>query len=104
MEKSKMKNRLKTADVYFCAALLSVGAKYEGADKTDPRHMEFEVSLNYPNFQAEPLASAVLNGNIQSVLGLEYYEKAWANGELMVNATKYKEAIQRMKAIIHSKD
>ena len=96
-----MKNKITTTDVYFCAALLALGSKLEDVDKTDRRHMQFTVSRDFYKFESENLPSnttvAVANN-----LDLEYYEKEWANGTLMINAIQFKDAIQRMKSVIHS--
>jgi hypothetical protein len=97
----------KSTDFYFVAALLSLGARLENTDKTDPRHMEFEISLQRPEFKSENLQSGMNNSNEHIILGthmdLEYYEKEWANETLYVNALRYKDAIQRLKSVIHSK-
>ena len=93
----------KSTDFYFVAALMSVGATLENTDKSDPRHMEFCVELSSPEFQSVNLASAVVNGGANTQFrDLAYYEKEWANGTLQVNAIKYKDAIQRLKSVIHS--
>jgi len=84
----------KTTDIYLAAAILALGGTYEGVNRTDPRHMEFELSLT-PKFQSDVLASALPS--------LDSYEKEWANGTLMINAVAFKDAIQRMKSIIHTK-
>ena len=94
-----MKNSIKTTDIYLCAALLALGAKLEGVDKSDPRHMQFTVISNVPKFESPILADAVKD---LAVLDLDYYENEWANGTLMINATYFKDAIQRMKSVIHS--
>ena len=94
----------KSTDFYFVAALMSVGATLEDTDKSDPRHMEFFVTLPRSEFKSVNLASAVVSG--EATIGfpdLAYYEKEWANGTLQVNAIKYKDAIQRLKSVIHSK-
>lgn len=96
----------KTTDVYFASAILALGGKLEDTDKSDPRHMVFELSLNLPKFQSTVLQSAVENGSLTysaPVMDLDYYENQWANGTLMINAISFKDAIQRMKSVIHSK-
>jgi hypothetical protein len=94
----------KSTDFYFAAALMSVGAVLEDTDKSDPKHMEFYLTLASPEFQSVTLASAVVNGGAETQFrNLAYYEKEWANGTLQVNAIKYKDAIQRLKSVIHSK-
>jgi hypothetical protein len=87
-----------TKDIYLSAAWLSLGAKYEKVDRTDPRHMEFFFSSGVDAVSTE-------NGklSVSREIDLENIENQWANAELMVNATKFKEALQRMKAIVHSR-
>ena len=97
----------KTTDIYFCAALLALGARLESVDKADTRHMEFELSLTSPQFKSENLQSAITNAKEPIHLGtpmdLNYYETEWVNGTLYINAVAYKDAIQRMKSVVHSK-
>jgi hypothetical protein len=89
-----MKNKIETTDIYLTAALLALGSKLESVDKSDPRHMKFVVISK--EFESENLPKAP-NGD----LGL--YENEWANGTLLINAVAFKDAIQRMKSVIHSK-
>lgn len=94
-----MKNKIETTDLYLTAALMALGSKLDNVDKSDPRHMKFTIvqSPEY-NFQSENLPPAQASTNT-----LEYYEKEWANGTLLINAVQFKDAIQRMKSVIHSK-
>lgn len=96
-----MKNKITTSDIYFCAALLSLGAKLENTDKSDPRHMQFTVIPNEYHFQSENLPSKPSGDYLP--IDLEYYENEWANGTLCGNLINFKDAIQRMKSVIHSK-
>ena len=89
-----MKNKLITSDIYLAAALLSLGARLDDVDKSDTRHMKFTLVSTAPPFESSHLQKACLD--------LEDPENAWANGSLMVNATNFKDAIQRMKSVIHS--
>lgn len=89
-----MKNKLITSDIYLAAALLSLGARLDDVDKSDTRHMKFTLVSIAPPFESSHLQKACLD--------LEDPENAWANGSLMVNATNFKDAIQRMKSVIHS--
>ena len=94
-----MKNKIETTDIYFTAALLALGSKLESVDKSDPRHMKFTVVKNPEyNFQSENLPAGQAATN-----GLDFYENQWANGVLIINAVQFKDAIQRMKSVIHSK-
>ena len=89
-----MKNELITSDIYLTSALLSLGARLDDVDRSDTRHMKFTVVSTVPSFESSHLQKACLD--------LEDLENAWANGSLMVNATQFKDAIQRMKSVIHS--
>ena len=89
-----MKNKLITSDIYLAAALLSLGARLDDVDKSDTRHMKFTLVSTAPPFESSHLQKACLD--------LEDPENAWANGSHMVNATNFKDAIQRMKSVIHS--
>ena len=81
-----------TKDIYLAACWLALGAKLERTDKADRRHMEF-------HFSSHEFSSQILNG---ASLDLNKIETDWANGCVMVNAVQYKDALQRMKAVIHS--
>lgn len=96
-----MKNKIETTDVYLAAALLALGAKLDSTDKTDPRHMKFNIVPNEPTFQSENLPAHPAGTYMP--LDLEFYENQWANGVLVINAVQFKDAIQRMKSVIHSK-
>lgn len=86
-----MKNKIRTKDFYLAAALLALGSKLDEVDKTDSRHMEFTI-ISERKFESENIP----------VADLESYEKQWANKTLEINAYEFKEAIQRMKSVIHS--
>lgn len=83
-----------TRDIYLAACWLALGAKLEKTDKKDPRHMEFL-------FTPKKMGETGILAEISS-LDLDKIEMDWANGCVMVNAVQYKEALQRMKAVIHS--
>jgi hypothetical protein len=89
-----MKNKIETTDIYFTAALLALGFKLDSVDKSDIRHMKFFIVPK--EFESENLPKVSLDG-------LEFYENEWANGTLVINAVAFKDAIQRMKSVIHSK-
>lgn len=83
----------KTRDIYLAAVLIVLGAKLDRTDKADPRHQEFHFSANVENSPVDE----ILHG-----IDFEKVETDYANAELMINAVKFKEALQRMKSIIHS--
>lgn len=77
-----MEDKFRTKDIYLAAAIIALGGKYEGADKTEPRHMEFMFSddgVNYDDIHTQ-----------------------WVNGTLKINAVAFKNAIQQMKSVVHS--
>lgn len=86
-----------TKDIYLAATWLALGARHERTDKTDERHMEFFFSPK-PLFETGVLSGTPVDGQ-----DLEKIEGDWVNGCVMVNAVKYKDALQRLKAVIHSK-
>lgn len=92
-----MKDKIETTDIYLSAALLALGARLESVDKEDPRHMKFTI-IPEPQFESQILKDA-----IPFKFDLEYYEREWVNGSLMINAVKFKNAIQQMKSAVHSK-
>lgn len=102
---------LLTTDIYLAAALMSLGAKLDKVNRDDPRHMEFQMELERPStvtvtpapqFSSPTLTNAVQTPDPIKTITLSDYEKSWMNGELMVNAVKFAEAIKRMKSVVHS--
>lgn len=89
-----MIQKKKTKDIYLAAAYMVLGAKLENVDRTDPRHQEFTFSLDKCKVGFEAV--------ITTGRDLDAFEMDWANATLTVNAVKYKEALQRMKALVHS--
>lgn len=83
-----------TKDIYLAAAMIALGAKHEKTDKTDPKHMQFEFSA----------PTAFKTGELAKIPApsLEQIESEWVNATLMVNAVAYKDALQRLKGIVHS--
>ena len=77
-----MKDETSTKDIYLAAAFITLGATYDGADKSDPRHMIFSFSGDG--------------------VDLDEIETQWVNSQLRVNAVHFKNALQQMKAIVHS--
>ena len=74
--------RITTSNIYFAAALLSKGAKYAGVDRSDERFMRF---------------------TLMSAVDMGQWEIDWINGDLTVNARKYKDAIQQIKGVLYSR-
>lgn len=102
-----MEKKLKTTtSIYMTAAFLALGATLENIDKTDPKHMIFsladESGLIAPSLNIETTGMTTSVSQAISEHNLDVWEKAWANGSLMVNAVKFMEALQRLKSIIHS--
>ena len=104
-----------TTSIYMTAAFMALGANLEDIDKTDPKHMIFSLSDGSINPNPTPATTTAVASSTDikgygytlvdaaiSEHNLDVWEKAWANGTLMVNAIKYMEAIQRLKSIIHS--
>ena len=77
-----MEYEIITSDIYFAAAIMALDGRYVSVDATDRRHMRFTMAY--------------------SLDVLDEWEVAWVNGTLIVNAQKYKDAIQRIKGIIYS--
>lgn len=76
-----------TSKLYLAAALVSLGAGIRTVDKTDPRHMEFQLTYSAP-FVAED----------------EWFDKqikSWNDRTLMVNAQELVDAIQELKSEVH---
>lgn len=76
-----MKDRYSTRDVYFAAALLVYGYVLCEVNRTDIRHQKF-----------------YFEGDKRRLRGLEV---EYANRKLVVEVTAYKEALQRLKSLIH---
>ena len=100
-----MSSTKSTTSIYFAAALLSLGAKLEKTDRTDPRHMEFYFSSPMRPASMEVSSSGSINLPFKQVptMDLDKLETEWVNKSLNVNAFDYAEAIQRMKSIVHSR-
>jgi hypothetical protein len=96
-ENIKMKS---TKDLYLAACYMALGAKYEKSDKTDKRHIVFYFTPK-PLFETGVLAEGTENAPIPAQ-DLDKIESDWANGCVLVNAIQYKDALQRLKSIIHS--
>ena len=92
-----------TKDIYLAAAWLSMGAKLERTDKTDKRHMEFFFSPK-PLFETGVLSGETSTINISSAPAqdLDKIETDWVNEVVVGNLVSYKNALQRLKAVVHS--
>lgn len=75
---------------------MALGAEFNRADKENVRHMIFYFVI--------PEDTA----GLEKYFGSLYFdfgsiERDWTNSTLMVNATRYKDALQRLKSVVHSK-
>ena len=86
-----------TSDVYFAAALLSLGYVLEKVDRTEPRHMQF-------HFGVKQNGDANLGDGLKTIrqAGFDDVKLQWTNKSLVVNAFEFADAIKRMKSTIHS--
>lgn len=95
-----------TTDLYLAASFLALGATLEKVDKSDPRHMVFELSKEDAYLHQNTNTNDA-NWNTLAVPlkfdDLDSYETAYANGVLLVNAIQFKDAIQRLKSIVHTR-
>ena len=78
---------MKTSKLYLAAALISLGAKLDLVDRTNPRRMEFVLSFSAPFVDEQKW----LNSTVES----------WDKRELSVNAQDYVDAIQKLKVEVH---
>lgn len=92
-----------TSDIYFAAALLSFGGEVVSTDRTDVSHIKFTVSLKASSikFSSENLPEPPVDEEYDASI-METCKKLWANGKLLVNAVDYKNALQRIRTLIHS--
>ena len=76
-------SNVKTSDIYFAAALLSMGARMSNEpNREDKRHVRFEFE--------------------HDSLDLEECHTQWINEEVTGNLYKYAENIKKMKQVLHS--
>ena len=73
---------IRTKDIYLAAIYIALGVTYCRANKADLRHQEF-----------------IFTGDVEKA---DKIRAEYINGTLMVNAVKFKEALQRMKSEIYS--
>lgn len=78
---------MKTTKLYLAAALISLGAGKRNIDRSDPRHMEFDLYFSSPVSTEQ----GWFDSNV----------KRWENRELLVNAQDFVDAIQDLKAEVH---
>jgi hypothetical protein len=78
---------MKTSKMYFAAALMSLGAKKTGVDRTDPRHQKFILSYSLPFADEDEWFAQ--------------QEEAWNNRTMQVNAQDFVDAIQTLKIEVH---
>lgn len=97
-----MKTKIRTSDIYFVASLISLGHKIENVDKSDDRHMKFTVGSGPTLYKFESVNLPDAQAKSAELMGIEYYEELWANGQLMVNAVAFKHAFQHVQSVIHS--
>jgi hypothetical protein len=89
-----------TTDIYFAAAMLSLGAKLDKVDRTDQRHMVFHLSS--PMKDVPPALTGTPGTVTAPALDLDALELDWANGKVPGNLFDMAEAIKRMKSVVHS--
>jgi len=95
---NQMTNRYEwgTSVINLAAAVMALGAEYHRTDKTEPRKMIFYFVIPDDKADLEKYF-----GNLR--FDFESIERAWTNRTLMVNATRYADALQSLKGIVHSK-
>lgn len=97
-----MKTEVTTHDIYFAAALLTLGCIVQSVDRSDPKHIKFTVvKTSPPEFHSVNLPRPA-NVTLDDVVGIEQYEQQWFNGKLEVNAVAFKHAFQHIQSILHS--
>jgi len=85
-----------TSSIYLAAAVKALGAEYNRTDKSDTRRMIFYFVIPDDKADVERYFGN-LNFDFESV------ERAWTNRSLMVNASRYSEALQSLKSVVHSR-
>lgn len=78
---------MRTTKLYLAAALISLGSGLKDVDRSDPRHMTFELSFSSPVNNEQDWFSQNLG--------------AWERRELLVNAQDFVDAIQTLKSEVH---
>ena len=93
-----MKTR-KTKNIRLATAWMALGAKYEGVDRTDHSHQEFEFSSGKDDVTVDNASPLKVSREVD----LDAIENQLANKTLMINANDLFDAFQRIKSIIHSR-
>ncbi len=78
---------MKTTKLYLAASLISMGAGLRGVDKSDPRHMEFDLVYSSPLMGED-----------------EWFRTkvwSWEQRLMQVNAQEFVDAIQQLKGEVH---
>ena len=94
---SNLVSHKKTSDIYFAAAMLALNAELVEVNRDDPRHMVFE--FKHTREILDDLGGASFEPKSYD---LDWVERQWTNGTLLIVATKYADAIRRMKTSVHS--
>ena len=93
----KYKREWGTSVINLAAACMALGLEYNRADKTNPRSMIFYLVVPDDKADLERFF-----GNL--TFDFESVERSWTNRSLMVNASRYADAMQRLKSVVHSKE
>ncbi|PIV87028.1 hypothetical protein COW49_01940 [Candidatus Kaiserbacteria bacterium CG17_big_fil_post_rev_8_21_14_2_50_51_7] len=78
-----MTTDLTIKDIYFCSALLTMGAELDSVDRRDPQHIRFKFK-----------------GGDE----LKEIESEWINGTLTGSLSDYAESIRKIKSLIHARE
>lgn len=78
---------MKTSKMYLAAALMSLGAKKTGVDRTDPKHMKFILSYSLPFSDEDDWFAE--------------RENEWNARTMQVNAQMFVDSIQELKVEVH---
>lgn len=87
-----------TKNIRLATVWLALGAKYEGVDRKDKSHQEFQFSAGNEKIEVSDGKRVI----VQRDVDLDMIEKQLANRELVINAHDLFDAFQQMKSIIHS--
>lgn len=79
---------MRTTKLYLAAALMSMGAGLKQVDRSDPRHMVFELVYASPMIDDEE----------------EWFKikvNLWEKRELIINGQEFVDKIQELKGEVH---